>query len=365
MLHRREMLLSILGGSLAAAFAGPPAQAFPAYPQISLPAIPIRNLTGFDAVAGASAASRLLVGGEHGVIVYSDDAAKTWHQADVPASVTITNIAFVTPEVGWATGSLGVVLRTQDGGKTWVKQLDGLEEIDLMNTATQVYVASQPAGSDQAVRATRRAQILTQSGPDKPMLAVLPISTSKVLIFGSYRFADYSTDGGKSWTDWSLHIGDPMSHNIYDAAAIGGAYYVVGEEGLIFRSTDGGQSFPQLAQVGMATLFGITDVGGGAILVYGVSGSAYLSADAGKTWNPCKFAGTDNINAVVRLASGPLVAGDSGGGLWVSKDNGQSFSLVMRNPLMSVNALQPIDGPRFLLLSMAGIIPLDLSSFPA
>jgi len=361
MLNRREMFVSILGGSMAAAFAAPVARAFPAYPQLSLPAIPVRNLTRFDAVAGASAGTRLLVGGDHGIIVYSDDTGKTWHQAEVPVSATITDIAFVSPQVGWATGSLGVVLATQDGGETWVKQLDGLREIDLMNTATQAFVASQPAGSDQAEHAVRRAQILSGNGPDTPMLAVLPMSLSEVLVFGSYRFVDYSADAGKSWTDWSLNIGDPVSHNLYDAAAIGGAYYLVGEEGLVFRSTDGGKSFPQLAQVGEATLFGVTDVGDGAILVYGVSGSISLSTDAGKSWNPSNFTGTDNINAVVRLPSGPILAGDSGGGLWISKDSGHSFSLVVSNPLMPINALQPIDAKRFLLLSIAGIVPLDLA----
>jgi photosystem II stability/assembly factor-like uncharacterized protein len=350
---------------MATAFIAPAAQAFPPYAQISLPAIFIRNLTSFSAVAGAKAGPRLLVGGQHGIIVYSDNSGKTWHQADVPVSATITDIAFVTPQIGWATGGLGVVLYTQDGGTSWVKQLDGLAEVDLMNTATQAFVATQPAGSAESDHATRRAQILTQQGPDKPMLAVLPISTTDVMVFGSYRFADQSTDGGKTWTDLSLRIGDPLSHNLYNAAAIGGAYYVVAETGLVFCSTDGGQSFPQLAQVGDATLFGILDAGNGGILAYGVAGNVYLSTDAGKTWNPSKFNGTANINDIVRFSSGTLLAGDSGGGLWISKDNGVSFTLVLHNPLLPINALQPVDATHFLLLSMAGIISLDLSALSA
>ena len=359
------MLTSVLGAGLGASVGLPAWAAMPQYPQLVEPAIPVLNLTQGYFIGSASAGPRVLAVGEEGVIIYSDDAGQSWHQAAVPVSATITAIAFATPQVGWATGALGVVLNTQDGGKTWVKQLDGLAEIDLMNTATQAFVAAQPPGSDPADRATRRAQILAGQGPDKPMLCVLPISATEVFVFGTYRYAEHSTDGGKSWTDWSMHIGDPVSHNIYDAAAIGGALYLVAEEGLIFRSTDGGQSFPQLAQPGNATFFGICDTGAGGILAYGVAGEMYLSTDQGKSWNPPQFTGTSNVNAVAIIGGGLLVAGDAGGGLWLSKDHGASFTLLHRNPIMSINALQPLGAMRFLIVSDIGVFPVDLAAMNA
>ena len=361
-IRRRSLLGSSLGVFLLTGAGLRGAQADIGLPQLASPAIAVRNPTRIFMVAGASAGGRLFAGGEHGVILYSEDAAKTWHQAKVPVSVTITSIAFATPLVGWATGGFGVVLGTTDGGLTWIKQLDGLQEIALMNTATQAYVAAQPANSDAAAHATRRAQILAGGGPDKPMLCLLPVSEQEVFAFGTYRFAEHSTDGGKSWTDWAMHIGDPSSHNIYGAAAIGGAYYLVSEEGMIFRSTDGGQTFPQFAQPGQATFFGICDAGAGGILAYGVAGEMYLSLDAGKSWNPPNFTGTANVNSVALLASGLLIAGDAGGGIWISLDHGQNFKLIIRNPLISINAIQPIDAARFLLLSDIGIVPIDLSA---
>jgi photosystem II stability/assembly factor-like uncharacterized protein len=361
MLQRRAMLSSILGAGLGVSLGLPAWAGMPQYPQLVDPAVAVRNLTQLYFVAATSAGSRVLAAGEEGVIIYSDDAGQSWHQAAVPVSVTITDIAFATPQVGWATGAFGVILNTQDGGKTWVKQLDGVAEIDLMNTATQAYVAAQPPGSDQADHATRRAQILASQGPDKPMLSILPISATEVFVFGTYRFAEHSTDGGKTWTDWSMHIGDQTSHNIYGAAVIGGAYYLVSEVGLIFQSTDGGQSFQQLAQPGSATFFGICDTGKGGLLAYGVAGQMYLSTDQGKTWNVPQFTGTSNVNAVINVGNGLLVAGDAGGGLWLSKDNGASFTLMQRNPVMGINALQPVGNLRFLVVSDIGVFPVDLS----
>ncbi len=361
-IRRRSLLGSSLGVFLLTGARVKPVEAEADYPQLVAPAIAVRNPTRVYMVTGASAGGRVFAAGEHGVILFSEDGAKTWHQAKVPVSVTITDLAFATPQVGWATGGFGVVLGTTDGGSTWVKQLDGLREIALMNSATQAFVAAQPPNSDPAAHATRRAQILAGGGPDKPFLCLLPVSASEVFAFGTYRFAEHSTDGGKSWTDWAMKIGDPSSHNIYGAAAIGGAYYLVSEEGLIFCSTDGGKTFPQLAQPGQATLFGICDTGAGGILAYGVAGQMFLSLDAGKTWNPPNFTGTANVNSVARLASGLLIAGDAGGGIWISLDHGKNFKLIIRNPLISINAIQPIDAARFLLLSDIGIVPIDLSA---
>jgi photosystem II stability/assembly factor-like uncharacterized protein len=368
MLARRALFSSMIGAGCGAALVAPALADVAQYPQLADPAIKVRNLTRLYFVAGAVAGSRIFAAGQQGVIIYSDDKGQNWTQASVPVSATITSIAFASPNVGWATGALGVVLKTEDAGKTWVKQLDGNSEIALMNTTTQAFVAAQPpqSAADQASgapsaadRATHRAQILTEQGPDKAYLSLLPVSETDIFAFGAYRFADYSTDGGKSWADWSMHIGDDKSQNIYGAANIGGDYYLTSETGLIFRSTDGGQSFPQFAQLGAAnpaTVFGIMDTGAGGMLAYGVAGSMFLTTDQGKTWNQPNFTGNSNVNTVIALpGSGLILAGDAGGGLWYSKDHGASFSLGVRNPVMSINALLPLGPLGFVMITSVGV----------
>lgn len=366
MMLRRTVLSSIMGAGVGATLAFPARANVPAYPQLVEPAVHVLNPTRTYFIAGTTAGKRAFAVGQQGVILFSDDFGQNWHQAQVPVSTTITDIAFASPQVGWAVGALGVVLKTEDGGKTWFLQLDGNGEIALMNTATQAFVAAQPPNSDAADHATRRAQILAGQGPDKPLLSLLPISETEVFVFGTYRFAEHSTDGGKTWTDWSMNIGDPESQNIYGAAAIGGAYYLVSETGLIFRSTDGGKTFPQLAEpggAGAATFFGISDTGTGGLIAYGVAGEMYLSTDQGKTWTAPKFAGTSNVNTVISLVGGALlIAGDSGGGLWMSRDHGNSFTLMTRNPVMGINALVPLGGLRFLIVSSVGVFPVDLAA---
>ena len=365
MLRRRALLSSMMSMGCAV----PAWATVQQYPQLAQPAVRVRDLTRLYFIAGAVAGARVFAAGQQGVIIYSDDGGQSWQQAHVPVSTTITSLAFASLKVGWATGGLGAILKTEDGGQSWVKQLDGIEEIELMNAATQKYVASQPPDSDAAAHATRRAQILTEQGPDKPFLSLLPISETEIFVFGTYRYAERSVDGGQSWADWSMNIGDPESQNIYSAAAIGGAYYLTSEQGLIFCSTDDGKTFPQLTQINEtnpATLFGITDTGAGGILAYGVAGEVYLSIDNGKSWNASQFGGNSNVNAVIYLSDSKLlIAGDAGGGLWMSKNYGESFSLITRNPIMAINALVPLNGSKFLILSNVGAFPVDLAAMHA
>jgi photosystem II stability/assembly factor-like uncharacterized protein len=338
------------------------ASAEPALPELMYPAIPVRAPARVYLVAGARAGDRLIVGGEQGVIAYSDNAGASWTQAAVPVSVTITSLAFATPEIGWAAGGFGSILKTEDGGASWQKQLDGAQVIALTSAAATAFAASRPADDKAAMHAVRRAGILAAQGPNKAFLSILAISAQEALVFGAYRLVMRTTDGGRTWMDWSLHIGDLLAHNLYDVAAINGAYYAVGEEGLIFRSQDGGQSFPQLAQTGGGTLFGICDAGNGGILVYGVAGELFLSTDGGVTWPAVTVPGTANITSVIKLSSGALVAGDESGSIYLSQDAGKSFHLLTSNPLIAISDILEIDQSHLLLLTDIGALPINLAT---
>jgi hypothetical protein len=61
-----------------------------------------------------------------------------------------------------------------------------------------------------------------------------------------------SADGGKSWNDCSLNVGDPISHNLYDAMKAESSIYIVGELGKVFRSSDQRKPFPLMRASGGA-----------------------------------------------------------------------------------------------------------------
>jgi photosystem II stability/assembly factor-like uncharacterized protein len=71
------------------------------------------------------AGKRLVAVGQRGHVLLSDDAGKTWQQADVPVSADLVAVCFPNAETGWAVGHDGVVLKSTDAGRTWTRQLDG------------------------------------------------------------------------------------------------------------------------------------------------------------------------------------------------------------------------------------------------
>ena len=52
----------------------------------------------------ARAGARLVVAGERGIVLTSDDEGKTWKQAKVPTRATLTGVYFVDDKHGWVVG---------------------------------------------------------------------------------------------------------------------------------------------------------------------------------------------------------------------------------------------------------------------
>ena len=73
----------------------------------------------------ARAGSRIVAVGQRGHIVLSDDGGTSWKQARVPVASDLVAVSFPTPTHGWAVGHDGIVLHSTDAGATWTRQLDG------------------------------------------------------------------------------------------------------------------------------------------------------------------------------------------------------------------------------------------------
>ncbi len=59
---------------------------------------------GMVTTLSTKAGNRLVAVGERGIVLLSDDAGLNWKQVDVPVSVTLTGVQFVSPMKGWAIG---------------------------------------------------------------------------------------------------------------------------------------------------------------------------------------------------------------------------------------------------------------------
>jgi photosystem II stability/assembly factor-like uncharacterized protein len=314
----------------------------------------------FAAMLGmAHAGSRLVAVGERGIIQLSDDGGAHWRQVQVPVSVTLTAVQFVDDKRGWAVGHLGVVLHTEDGGSTWVKQLDGRQAAALVLDAAKKQVSMAPSApaTDGALAA---AEQLVADGPDKPFLDLYFENARTGYIVGAYNLIFRTDDGGTTWQPWQSHVDNPKGLHLYGLRAAGGALYLVGEQGLLMRSTDGGQSFTRMASPYKGTFFGLVAAASGEIVLYGLRGNAFWSGDQGATWSKIDTGIKASFASGIELADRTLALVSQGGDVVVSHDHGRTFKALAGNegmpPLTGIAQVrQPNGGARLVVTSLRGV----------
>lgn len=284
------------------------------------------------------AGTRLVAGGEHGLVVLSDDNGNSWRQAKVPVSSTILEIRFATPQVGWAVGAFGTVLHTADGGETWTLQLDGIRATDIMVATAKALPPppppapgaapaaaaapadpSTPPGADSGPavpQRLRRALSFKSDGPDKPFFVLDVADADHVRVIGAYDMAFESADGGKTWTEWDQRIDDVGDLHPYAIAGSGAGTVLVGERGLLLHG-DPAVEMKALANPPYdGSYFGVVDGGKSGMFAFGLLGHLYRSTDGANSWTQLKDPSTATLSCGLAMANGRIVFADLGGTIW-------------------------------------------------
>lgn len=312
------VILAVL--AVVAAF-GTAAHATPVPEPLERPATAVRQpeRAAFQAVVAAG--DRLVAVGERGLIVLSDDSGKSWRQAKVPVSVTLTAVAFPTPRLGWAVGHYGAVLHSRDGGETWEKRLDGVKAARI--------VADGVPPNDSSPRVAR----LVEEGPDKPFLDLFFPTPETGFIVGAYGLMLRTTDGGASWTSLTLDLPNPDALHLYAIRAGAGSLYIAGEQGLLLRSDDGGTSFHRLSTPYRGSWFVAAVDEAGGILLAGLRGNAFRSADRGESWRPVELPAPVSVTAVGRGPAGRLLLANQAGQIFAFPEAGGTMTPLSAPPL--------------------------------
>jgi photosystem II stability/assembly factor-like uncharacterized protein len=158
-------------------------------------------------------ANHLWASGSYGRVMRTTDGGQTWMTTSMPDPVMVMHsVKFVDNEVGWTGGewhSQGVLLRSTDGGATWQSQ-------------------NEPTGQRiMAVEALDRQTVMVVGG-------------------GTYHaITRRSTDGGATWADMPVPLNDSMFLDIFFLDANIG--WITGLDGGIARTTDGGVTWQALS----------------------------------------------------------------------------------------------------------------------
>lgn len=354
-MKRRAVWMAMLGGAAAWPAAGrsQPAAA-PADAQASAgrpavlrtPALATPLAQRSALLASARVGRRVLVAGERGIVLASDDRGQTWRQAQVPVQVSLTAMVALDGREVWAAGHFGTLLRSQDAGLTWTLVMDGAQAArQLLDEAT-----------DEARR--QSALRLVEDGPDKPFFD-LAVVDGRLLAVGAYGLALEGRAG--RFKALSPRLPNPRQLHLYGVAAAGPRVFVVGEQGLVMRSTDGGASFEALPPPYKGSFFGVLLPAEHLVLAFGLRGNIWRSADNGATWSAVANPVPVGIAAGAQRADGSLLLLAQNGDLLISRDQGQSFQRRPANPAFPAATLADLadladpPGGQVLLAGLRGL----------
>ncbi len=313
----------------------------------------------------------LVAVGERGHIVFSADQGKTWQQAEVPVYVTLTAVFFASAEKGWAVGHEGVVLHSRDGGQSWSKQLDGFEINEQFLKLTQSRFEAAQKAVNEAIDDTRREEAAIQLeqmeyaiadakedakvGPAKPLLDVWFKNENEGYVVGSYGIFLHTDDGGENWSLWSDRIDNPDGFHLNAIAATDkGTILLVGEAGLMHRSSDDGKSWQPLLPPYEGSFFGLLNHKE-TLLTFGLRGSLFRSTDQGDSWTPINLPSSVSLAGGVVTAAGDITVVGGGGAVIHSSDGGNSFKLTVRPNRLPLSSVIELADKNMLAVGFLGV----------
>lgn len=328
---------------------------------VQLPAYASKDRLELPAYRSAKAPSSMLLGvtraghrlvavGEHGIIVYSDTNGKTWAQAVVPVSVTLTGVYFPTPTKGWAVGHDGVILRTMDGGRNWAKQFDGNKANTMIVEAAEKRVQDARKVGQFSVVLKGAESVLEDAragakfGPSRPLFDVWFKNEAEGIVIGSFGQIFHTNNGGENWELWADRLNNPdgLHYNAITATA-SGLLVIAGEGGKVYRSGDGGQSWDTFETGYPGQLYGVVGIpdktGPEVLVAFGFSGHVFRSTDKGAVWNQVVVETNKAVVTGTVLPGGTVILVTQDGRVLRSDDEGRSFKLENTGVNMSIAAM--------------------------
>ena len=254
--------------------------------------------------------------GTFGTVMKTEDRGETWRMQTTGTSAPIRSVHFLDRNTGWAVGAQGVALFTKDGGETW--------ELTEAPPLDPKLAAGKQTAEDPDDDFVERANLLAVRFDD-PSNGWAVSSLSVV-----YR----STDGGATWLPASDKSGEWIAgvHLVEGGAGLG-----VSSFGTLRSTADRGATWEAQTAGTSQFLVAADFLDKQRGWVVGRKGTVLKTEDAGESWTVLDsgsesfllnvdFIDENNGWAVGR--GGAILRTADGGLTWISQLSGVSASLL-------------------------------------
>ena len=272
----------------------------------------------------ARAGTRLVAVGNAGVVLLSDDEGKTWRMAKTPNDELLAAVVFPTPTEGWVVGQDEMVLHSTDAGATWTQQ-----------------------------HFTENA--------DQTLFSVVSIAPNHLFASGAYNLTMETMDG-TAWKDGKIDNLDDDYH-LNCAVARGNDIMVTGESGHAFVRYAGAWTAMKLPYEGsqFACLVGPD----GSFYSFGLRGSAFKALPGSSTWQRIDLGTADSLFGATTLADGRMaIVGANGSVHLLDPATGKASEL---EPVGEKTLSAAVEGQPGKLIAVGedGVHLIDVSAAPA
>jgi photosystem II stability/assembly factor-like uncharacterized protein len=235
---------------------------------------------------------------------------------------------FPTDREGWMVGELGRIIKTTDGGKSWVRQDAGTKRPFLAMSCLDAHTAW-IAGKEGIIYGTTDggdSWKQLETGSPRHIFSIEFPNPQRGHAVGDFGTMVHTEDGGKTWTtmrvpesvalpESALDTGvEPGDVNLYGMSFGDPDHvWVVGEFGIIITSADGGRTWQQQHTPVESTLFGVRFLDANRGFAVGIDSVILATTDGGATWKtvPPPVAQRSYYDVAIRGQNGWIV-GDSG-----------------------------------------------------
>ena len=340
-----------------------------------LPALPTDAATTSLILDAATDGQRILVAGEQGHILYSDDSGTSWVHAQVPVSLAITSVTFAGSVNAWATAHDGLLLRSTDRGQSWQTNLTGVDVARMSADAAAAKVEQLQAELDLAAPdelenlewALEDAQFAYDDASENidfgvtvPLLDVWFENDRHGFALGAYGILLQTTDGGTTWSLLSDRLDNPDNYHLYGIAqSASGTLLIAGEAGTLLRSRDGGESWDRPDSPYQGSFFGVVAADDGGLLTFGLRGNVFRSTDDGDTWSAVVTGDQRTLLGGMTRSDGDIVLVGSAGAVLVSNDHGESFESVPTSGNRVYSGVTETTDGQIMLVGFGGVSIAD------
>lgn len=264
------------------------------------------------------------VAGDDGVVLHTEDSGRTWTRQRVDTTDPINDIYFRNKEDGYLLAGNRIFM-TEDGGRTW-RLSTRFQPQTFGGASPELYSVRFPSKKRGWVvgSLSRRERIedslvlYTEDGGESWQRRKVPVEDELIhldfdgekrgWIVGSRGRVLHTSDRGETWTLQETGTTETLFHVEFRGDDDG---WAVGERGTILRTTDGGKSWQKMRSPVSATLLTVKFVSGDDGWIAGRGGVILRTEDEGRTWVRQETGTQENIYALyMEKKFGWAVGGD-------------------------------------------------------